>query len=102
MKLTATTQSTTLFDLLQNATTDEFKPLQLIEAKRIKNELEWCYGVEIVRWDWDIYVETIDTEASTDSRPINSNTPIFAFNTMDLRYISVYAESSTDFYISIV
>lgn len=100
MKLTATTTSTSLKDLI--ATADP-TALSLIEKKRIQNELMWAYGVEIMRDSGDIYVETILDEARTiDWRPVNTTAPIFAFNCMELANIYVIASADTDFYISIL
>ena len=45
MKLTSTTTSTSLYDLIKTA---DSTALSLIENKRIKNELNWGYWVEIV------------------------------------------------------
>lgn len=97
MKLTATTSSTSLFDLIQTANPTA---IDLIEEKRIWNELNWQFGVEIKRDSADIYVETILDEATTDSRPVDSDTPIFAFNCKDIHNVYIYW--SWDFYISIV
>lgn len=97
MKLTSTTTSTSLYDLIKTA---DSTALSLIENKRIKNELNWGYWVEIVyAWN-EIHVETILDEASTNSRPVNSTLPIFAFNCKDIHDIYVYW--AWDFYLSIV
>lgn len=97
MKLTATTTSTSLFDLIETANSDA---IALIEKKRIWNELNWQFGVEIRKDSDDIYVETILDEATTDSRPVDDTTPIFAFNCADIHNVYIYW--SGDFYISIV
>ena len=99
MKLTATTTSTSLYDLIKTANADALK---LIENKRIKNELNWSYWVELLRKEDDIYIETILDTATTNSRPLNETAPIFAFNCMDLINIKIIAESNSDFYCSIV
>lgn len=99
MKLTATTTSTSLYDLIKTANADALK---LIENKRIKNELNWSYWVELLRKEDDIYIETILDTATTNSRPLNETAPIFAFNCMDLTNIKIIAESNSDFYCSIV
>lgn len=96
MKLTATTTSTSLYDLID--ATDW--AIARIEKNRIGNELNWMYGVEIKRAEADIYVETILDEADTDSRPVDESTPIFAFNCQSLQNIFIYWE--WDFYVSIV
>ena len=97
MLLTATTTSTSLFDLIE--TTDS-TAIEKIEKKRIWNELNWMFGVEIKRASDDIYVETILDEATTDSRPVDEDTPIFAFNCKDIHDVYIYGDG--DFYISIV
>lgn len=97
MKLTATTTSTSLYDLIQTA---DSTAIAKIEKKKIWNELNWMYGVEIKRASSDIYVETILNEADTDSRPVDSTTPIMSFNCQSLHDIFIYWEG--DFYISIV
>ena len=97
MKITSTTTSTSLFDLIeaQNSTA-----LDLIENKRINRDRSGNYGVEIAYvWD-DIYVETILDEATTDSRPVSSDLPIFAFNCKDIHNVYVYG--AWDFSLSIV
>ena len=96
MKLTATTTSTSLYDLIDATSWAIAK----IEKKKIWNEKNWVYWVEIKRKEADIYVETILDTATTDSRPVDEATPIFAFNCQDLHNIYVYGE--WDFYISIV
>ena len=96
MKLTATTTSTSLYDLIDATSWAIAK----IENKKIWNEKNWVYWVEIKRKEADIYVETILDTATTDSRPVDEWTPVFAFNCQDLHNIYVYWE--WDFYISIV
>lgn len=97
MKITSTTTSTSLFDLIQTADADA---LSLIEKKRIQNELMWTYWVEIAYTGDTVYVETILDEATTDSRPVSSDLPIFAFNCKDIKQVYVYW--SWDFSLSIV
>lgn len=97
MKLTATTTSTSLYDLIQTASATA---IARIEKNSILNEKNWMYWVEIKRKEADIYVETILDEATTDSRPVDETTPIFAFNCQSLQNVFVYGE--WDFYISIV
>ena len=97
MKITATTTSTSLFDLIQTADADA---LSLIEKKRIQNEMMGTYWVEISYiWD-DVYVETILDTANTDSRPVSSDLPIFAFNCKDIKQVYIYG--NWDFSLSIV
>ena len=97
MKLTSTTTSTSLWDLIE---AQEPTALDLIEKKRINRDRAWNYGVEIAyAWD-EINVETILDEADSDSRPVNSDLPIFAFNCADIHNIYIYWE--WDFYLSIV
>lgn len=96
MKLTATTTSTSLFDLVNSV---EWA-IEKIEQKKIWNELNGMFGVEIKRIDADIYVETILDEATENSRPVDSDTPIFAFNCKDIHNVYIYGE--WDFYVSIV
>lgn len=97
MKLTSTTTSTSLYELIR---TTNPQAIRLIEEKRIKNELNWGYWVEIVYAWSEINVETILNEASSNSRPVNSTLPIFAFNCKDIHDIYIYG--SWDFYLSIV
>ena len=99
MKLTATTTSTSLYDLIKTA---DSTAMSKIESKRIQNELNWAYWVELLRDEDDIYIETILDTATTDSRPLNETAPIFAFNCSDLNNIKIIAESNSDFYCSIV
>ena len=97
MKLTATTTSTSLYDLIETA---DSTAIERISKNTIWNELNWMYWVEIKRADADIYVETILDTADTDSRPVDETTPIFAFNYNNLQNIFIYWE--WDFYVSIV
>lgn len=97
MKLTATTTSTSLYDLIETA---DPTAMARIEKNSILNEKNWMYWVEIKRKETDIYVETILWTADTDSRPVDEATPIFAFNCQSLQNVFVYGE--WDFYISIV
>lgn len=97
MKLTATSTSTSLYDLIETANSTA---IAKIEEKKIWNELNWMFGVEIKRDSTDVYVETILDEATTNSRPVDEDTPIFAFNCKDIHDVYVYW--SWDFYISIV
>lgn len=97
MKLTATTTSTSLYDLIETA---DPTVIERITKNTIWNELNWMYGVEIKRKEADVYVETILDEATTDSRPVDESTPIFAFNCQSLQNIFIYWE--WDFYVSIV
>lgn len=87
MKLTSTTTSTSLYDLIQ---AQQPTALQLIEDKRIKNELMGAYGVEIAHAGDTINVETILDEATADSRPVSSDLPIFAFNCKEIKDIYIY------------
>ena len=97
MKLTATTTSTSLYDLIETA---DATAIAKIEAKKIWNELNGMFWIEIKRDSADVYVETILDEATANSRPIDEDTPIFAFNCKDIHNIYIYW--SWDFYISIV
>lgn len=97
MKLTATTTSTSLYDLIE---AKDATLITKIEQKKIGNEKNGLYGVEIKRDSADVYVETILDEATTDSRPVDEDTPIFAFNCQDIHNVYVYW--NWDFYISIV
>ena len=97
MKLTATTTSTSLYDLIETA---DPTAIERISKNTIWNELNWMYWVEIKRKEADIYVETILDTATTDSRPVDEATPIFAFNCNNLQNIFIYWE--WDFYVSIV
>ena len=97
MKLTSTTTSTSLYALIEAQNPDA---LDLIESKRIKNEQQGAYGVEIA-YAWDtINVETILDEADSNSRPVSSDLPIFAFNCKEIKDIYIYW--AWDFYLSIV
>lgn len=87
MKLTSTTTSTSLYDLIE---TQYPTALPLIEEKRIKNELMGGYGVEIAYAGDTINVETVLDEADTDSRPVSSDLPIFAFNCKEIKDIYIY------------
>ena len=97
MKLTATTTSTSLYDLIETA---DATALDLIEKKRINRDRAGNYGVEIAYTGNDVYVETILDTASEDSRPVNSTLPIFAFNCADIH--DVYICGDWDFSLSIV
>lgn len=97
MLLTATTTSTSLYDLIETA---DSTAIAKIEKKKIWNELNGMYWVEIKRKTADINVETILNTADTDSRPVDEATPIFAFNCNSLHDIYIYWD--WDFYISIV
>lgn len=97
MKLTATTTSTSLYDLIETA---DPTAIERISKNTIWNELNWMYWVEIKRKEADVYVETILDTATTDSRPVDEATPIFAFNCNNLQNIFIYWE--WDFYVSIV
>ena len=91
MKLTATTTSTSLWDLIKTADQDAINAVK-------KHNLN--YGVEIA-YTWnDVYVETILDEATSDSRPVNSTLPVFAFNCLDIQKVYIYG--SGDFSCSIV
>lgn len=96
MKLTATAQSTSLFDLINAVDW----AIEKIESKKVWNELNWMYWVEIKRDSSDVYVETVLDEATADSRPVDETTPIFAFNCQDLNDVFIMWDG--DFYISIV
>lgn len=91
MKLTATTTSTSLWDLIK--ATD---PTVIDKIKKSR----WNYGVEIAYIWNDVYVETIKNQASSDSRPVNSSLPLFAFNCANIQDIYIYW--SGDFSCSIV
>ena len=97
MKITATTTSTSLFDLIQTADADA---LSLIEKKRINWDRAGNYWVEIAYTGADVYVETILNEATSDSRPVTSDLPIFAFNCSDIKEVYIYWD--WDFSLSIV
>ena len=91
MKLTATTTSTSLWDLIKTADQDAINAVK-------KHNLN--YGVEIAfTWN-DVYVETILDEATSDSRPVNATLPVFAFNCLDIQKVYIYG--SGDFSCSIV
>lgn len=99
MKLTATTTSTSLEELLETA---EPGVLEIIESKRIQNEKIWNFRVEIM-FAWgendELNVELILNTADGDSRPVNASNPVFAFECMHLRDVQIYG--SSDFYVSI-
>lgn len=98
MKLTATTTSTSLYDLIE---TQEPEALELIEAKVIKGWTFWNYWVEVCYLDAEVGFETVLEQAvSGECRTISSSLPTFAFNTTDLRNIQVVW--GWDFIISIV
>lgn len=91
MKLTATTTSTSLWDLIKTAYPDA---IDTVKKKK------WNYWVEIA-YTWnDVYVETILDEATSDSRPVNATMPIFAFNVSNIQDVYIYG--SWDFSCSIV
>lgn len=98
MKLTATTTSTSLQDLIkaydETNSTDAFNTVM---KRQWTNE--W-FGIEIMKDSSDVYVETILDEASTDSRPVNDTAPVFAFNIDSLDKVFIYW--SGDFFLSIV
>ena len=85
MKLTATTTSTSLWDLIES------KDPTAIETVK-KHNLN--YGVEIA-YTWnDVYVETILDEATSDGRPVTADLPIFAFVCEDLKNVFLYGSWS--------
>lgn len=98
MKLTATTTSTSLLDLIKaydatNSTT---------VAKDIYDK-QWTnmgFWIEIMRDSSDVNVETILNEASANSRPVNETAPVFAFNIDDLKKVFIYGNWT--FFVSIV
>lgn len=93
MKLSATDTSTSIAELIDDETV-----MQEVEAKREANE-QSEFEISVGSWD-TIYIETIGDEASaSDSAPITDK---FRFKTFDLSKVFVIAESSTDFFITLV
>lgn len=97
MKITATTTSTSLKELIETADSDA---MALIEKKRINRDRTGTYWVEIAYTGADVYVETILDEATSDSRPVTSDLPIFAFNCQYINNVYIYWD--WDFSLSIV
>ena len=98
MKLTATTTSTSLQDLIRAY--DETNSTEVLKTIYARDWTSLWFGIEIMKDSADIYVETVLDEASTDSRPVNDTAPIFAFNIDSLDKVFIYG--SWDFFLSIV
>ena len=92
MKLTASTESTSLAELIWADW------LALIESKRWLNEPVEIQ-ISVASWD-SVFIETIDEEAdTTESLEITST---FRFKTFWFENVFVIASDSTDFYIQVV
>ena len=98
MKLTATTTSTSLQDLIKAY--DETNSTEVLKNVFERQWTTLWFGIEIMKDSADIYVETVLDEASADSRPVNDTAPIFAFNIDSLDKVFIYG--SWDFFLSIV
>ena len=98
MKLTSTTTSTSLYDLIE---AQHPEVLKLIEAKVIKGWSFGNYWVEFC-YNWsEIEFETIyDTAIAGEWRKITETLPTLAFNVTDLRNVKVIGAGS--FIITIV
>lgn len=98
MKLTATTTSTSLEDLIKAYDkTNSTNVYDVIMKRQWTNE--W-FGIEIMKDSTDVNVETILDEASANSRPVNDTAPVFAFNIDSLDKVFVYGNWT--FFVSIV
>lgn len=98
MKLTATTTSTSLKDLV--LAYDKANNRDVLNSIYAREWTSLWFWVEIMKDSADIYVETVLDEASADSRPVNDTAPIFAFNIDSLDKVFIYG--SWDFFLSIV
>lgn len=96
MRLTATTTSTSLQDLIKAY--DEANSTNVFWNIMTRAGINWI-KVEIMRDNTDVYVETVLDEASSDSRPVDSTNNIFKFTTNSLDNVFVYG--SWEFIISI-
>ena len=96
MRLTATTTSTSLLDLIKAY--DETNSTNVFWNIMTRAGINWI-NIEIMRDDADVYVETVLGEASSDSRPVDSTNNIFKFATNSLDNVFVYG--SWEFIISI-
>lgn len=98
MKLTSTGTSTSIHDLIVAA---DPTAIEKIESKVIKGWNFGNYWVELQFISDVITIETIlDDAVVWEWRTLDANTPLFAFNTDDLRNIKIIW--SWDFYITIV
>lgn len=88
MKLTATTTSTSLQDLIKAY--DAANGTDVLNSIHSREWTSLGFGVEIMRDSADIYVETVLLEASANSRPVTETTPIFAFNIDALDKVFIY------------
>lgn len=98
MKLTATTTSTSLQDLIKAY--DETNSTNVLESVLKRQWTNLWFWIEIMRDSADIYVETVLPEASANSRPVTETTPIFAFNIDSLEKVFIYGNWT--FFLSIV
>lgn len=96
MRLTATSTSTSLQALIKAY--DETNSTNVLEWLSARAGI-WGFNVEIMRDDKDVYVETVLSEADSDSRPVDSTNNIFKFTTNSLDNVFVYG--SWEFIISI-
>lgn len=98
MKLTATTTSTSLQDLIKAY--DTANSTNVLQSIFDNERSHLWFGIEIMKDSADIYVETVLDEATADSRPVNDTAPIFAFNIDNLDKVYIYW--NWDFFLSIV
>ena len=98
MKLTATTTSTSLKDLV--LAYDKANNTEVLKSIYAREWTSLGFWIEIMKDSADIYVETVLDEASADSRPVNDTAPIFAFNIDNLDKVYIYW--NWDFFLSIV
>lgn len=98
MKLTATTTSTSLQDLIKAY--DETNSTEVLKNVFERQWTNLWFGIEIMKDSADIYVETVLDEATANSRPVNDTAPIFAFNIDNLDKVYIYW--NWDFFLSIV
>lgn len=89
MKITSTTTSTSLYDLIETANPWYFENQNY--SSKMKHGNVW---IEIAYIGDTVYVETMTDEATSDSRPISADLPIFAFVCEDLKNVFVYGSWS--------
>lgn len=98
MKLTATTTSTSLQDLIKAY--DKANSTTVFDDIMKRQWTNLWFGIEIMKDSTDINVETILDTASANSRPVNDTAPVFAFNIDSLEKVFIYGNWT--FFVSIV
>lgn len=98
MKLTATTTSTSLQDLIKAY--DKANNTTVFDDIMKRQWTNLWFGIEIMKDSTDINVETILDTASANSRPVNDTAPVFAFNIDSLEKVFIYGNWT--FFVSIV